>query len=176
MPGPVAFESEKHAFGHAQGTENAPARQQADLPRSQRFGRGFLNAIVVKINLCSTPLFYRARSGGPVGQTIAPFVVCHFSLEHENLTDDQKRWSYRLAECGALLLQLGTVLGRHQQRQGVGDDADLGRQVAGEFAIDLQADALIRGFDADTRRARNTTMPPHAPPTRLATRPAKYRT
>ena len=42
-----------------------------------------------------------------------------------------------------MLLQLGTVLGRHQQRQGVGDDADLGRQVAGEFAIDLQADALI---------------------------------
>jgi hypothetical protein len=44
----MAFESEKHAFGHAQGTENAPARQQADLPRRQRFGRGFLNAIVVK--------------------------------------------------------------------------------------------------------------------------------
>jgi len=44
----MAFESEEHALGHAQRAENAPARQQADLPRGQCFGRGFLNAIVVK--------------------------------------------------------------------------------------------------------------------------------
>ena len=46
--GPVALEGEEHPIGNAQRAENAPARQQADLPRRQRFGRCFLNAIVVK--------------------------------------------------------------------------------------------------------------------------------
>jgi len=79
----VAFESEKHAFGHAQGTENAPARQQADLPRSQRFGRGFLNAIVVK-NKPVQHASILSRGAVVAGRTDhRAFRGLPFSLEHE---------------------------------------------------------------------------------------------
>ena len=41
--------------------------------------------------------------------------------------------------------RLPSVPRRRQQRQGVGDDADLGRQASGEFAVDLDVDTAVLG-------------------------------